>query len=167
RITLDDLLKDFAGDAMIVTMLQNSVDKAAQRTTEHVFHKVTTVANGKPRIVDQPPLLFHPDPDELDLERDLRPFFQSYRSTLSRDREVLFDRFQFTDAAYKVVGVGSVGTRCLITLFTGGQDDHLFLQVKEARPSVLEGLASHSPFANNGERVVTGQRLMQSASDIF
>jgi uncharacterized protein (DUF2252 family) len=148
-------------------MLQNSVAKAAQSTTEHVFHKITTVANGQPRIADQPPLLFHPDPAELDLERDVRPFFESYRGTLSRDREALFDRFRFVDGAFKVVGVGSVGTRCLIALFCGDQDDHLFLQVKEARPSVLEGLAGHSSFANNGERVVTGQRLMQSASDIF
>jgi len=66
-----------------------------------------------------------------------------------------------------VVGVGSVGTRCYVALFCGDQDDHLFLQVKEARPSVLEGLVGPSPFTNNGERVVVGQRLMQSASDIF
>src|SRR5262249_43330702 len=71
------------------------------------------------------------------------------------------------DSACKVVGVGSVGTRCYIALFAGNQDDHLFLQVKEARPSVLEGLAGPAPFENNGERVVFGQRLMQSASDIF
>jgi uncharacterized protein (DUF2252 family) len=167
RITLDDLLREYASDPKIVKMLLNSADKAAQRSTEHVFQKITTVGNGKPRIADQPPLLFHPDPDELDLERDVRPFFESYRGTLSKDRAVLFDHFQFTDGAYKVVGVGSVGTRCLIALFTGDQGDHLFLQVKEARQSVLEGLAGHSPYADNGERVVTGQRLMQSASDIF
>ena len=71
------------------------------------------------------------------------------------------------DVAYKVVGVGSVGTRCLIALFCGDQEDHLFLQVKEARRSVLEGLAGPCPFPNNGERVVVGQRLMQSASDTF
>jgi uncharacterized protein (DUF2252 family) len=97
----------------------------------------------------------------------VRPFFESYRATLSPDREALFDRFQVADVAYKVVGVGSVGTRCFVALFCGNQDDHLFLQVKEARASVLEGLAGPSPFPNNGERVVTGQRMMQSASDIF
>src|SRR5262249_2958513 len=84
---------------------------------------------------------------------------------LLKDREVLFDRFHLVDIAYKVVGVGSVGTRCFIALFSGDQDDHLFLQVKEARPSVLEGLAGESPYANNGERVVEGQRLMQSPRD--
>src|SRR5262249_31784551 len=81
--------------------------------------------------------------------------------------QVLFDRYELVDAAYKVVGVGSVGTRCFIALFAGTQVDHLFLQIKEARPSVLEGLAGHSPYDNNGARVVIGQRLMQSASDIF
>jgi uncharacterized protein (DUF2252 family) len=167
RITLDDLLKEYASDPKIVKMLQDSVAKAAQSTTEHVFHKITTVANGKPRIADQPPVLFHPNPSELDMERDVRPFFEGYKSTLAKDRAVLFDRFQIVDGAYKVVGVGSVGTRCFIVLFSGDQDDHLFLQVKEARRSVLEGLAGPSPFANNGERIVTGQRLMQSASDIF
>jgi uncharacterized protein (DUF2252 family) len=86
---------------------------------------------------------------------------------LSRERQVLFDRFQLMDCAYKVVGVGSVGTRCHVLLFAGDQDDHLFLQVKEARPSVLEGLAGKSHFANDGERIVIGQRLMQSASDMF
>jgi uncharacterized protein (DUF2252 family) len=167
KITLDDLLKEYANDPKVVKMLQNSVAKATQSTTEHVFHKITTVADGQPRIADQPPLLFHLDPSELDLERDLRPFFAGYRGTLSKEREALFDRFSIADAVCKVVGVGSVGTRCFIVLFSGDQDDHLFLQVKEARPSVLEGLSGHSPFANNGERVVIGQRLMQSASDIF
>jgi uncharacterized protein (DUF2252 family) len=101
------------------------------------------------------------------MERDVRPFFESYRATLSADCEVLFNRFRVVDVAYKVVGVGSVGTRCFIALFCGDQDDHLFLQVKEARASALKGLAGPSRFANNGERVVAGQRLMQSASDIF
>jgi uncharacterized protein (DUF2252 family) len=167
KITLDDLLTEYANDPKVLKMLRNRAAKAAQSTTEYVFHKITTVADGVPRIADQPPLLFHPDPSELDLERDVRPFFEDYRATLSNDRAALFDHFHIIDGAYKVVGVGSVGTRCFVALFCGDQDDHLFLQVKEARPSVLEGLAGHSSFANNGERVVTGQRLMQSASDIF
>src|SRR5262249_39327454 len=116
RITLDDLLKEYASEPKVVKMLQQSVDKAARSTTEHVFHKITTVADGKPRIADQPPLLFHPNPSELDMERDVRPFFEGYRSTLSKDRAALFDRFQVVDGAYKVVGVGSVGTRCFVVL---------------------------------------------------
>src|SRR5262249_7423832 len=167
RITMDEVFEEYASDPAILKRLKKSVKQAQENTTDHVFHKITTVENGKPRITDQPPLLFHPDPTQLDMERDVVPFFTNYRGTLSRDREALFDRFHLEDVAFKVVGVGSVGTRCFIALFSGDQDDHLFLQVKEARPSVLEGMAGPSPFANNGERVVAGQRLMQSASDIF
>jgi uncharacterized protein (DUF2252 family) len=167
KVSMDEVFEEYARDPKIAKHLLKSVEQAKQNTTEHVFHKITTVENGKPRISDQPPLLFHADAFELDMERDVRPFFENYRGTLSREREALFDRFHLVDIAHKVVGVGSVGTRCYIALFCGDQDDHLFLQVKEARPSVLEGLAGTSPFANNGERVVTGQRLMQSASDIF
>jgi uncharacterized protein (DUF2252 family) len=167
KVTLDEMFAEYTEDPKALKQLQKSVKKATENTIEHVFHKITAVTGDKPRIADQPPLLFHPDPSELDMGRDVRPFFTSYRGTLSPDREALFDRFHVTDVAYKVVGVGSVGTRCFIALFCGDQDDHLFLQVKEARPSVLEGLAGPCPFTNNGERVVIGQRLMQSASDIF
>ena len=167
KITFDEVLHNPANDPKYLKRLKKAVEKATHNTSEHVFHKITTAAHGKPRIVDQPPLLFHADPSEFDLERDVLPFLANYRSTLSYERQALFDRFQLVDGAYKVVGVGSVGTRCYILLLAGNQDDHLFLQVKEARPSVLEGLAGPSPFKNNGERVVSGQRLMQSASDIF
>jgi uncharacterized protein (DUF2252 family) len=167
KVTIDEVFAEYAHDPKALKFLKKSVERATQSTTEHVFHKVTTVTNGKPRITDQPPLLFHVESSELDMERDVRPFFANYRGTLTRDREALFDRFRLLDVAYKVVGVGSVGTRCFIALFGGVQDDHLFLQVKEARPSVLEGLAGPCPFTYNGERVVAGQRLMQSASDIF
>jgi uncharacterized protein (DUF2252 family) len=167
KVTMDEVFAEYADDPKALKLLRKSVEKATENTTEHIFHRITAAEQGKPCIADQPPLLFHPDPSELDMERDVRPFFESYRSTLSPEREALFDRFHVTDVAYKVVGVGSVGTRCFIALFCGDQDDHLFLQVKEARPSVLEGLAGPCPFPNNGERVVAGQRLMQSASDVF
>jgi uncharacterized protein (DUF2252 family) len=167
KVTMEEVFAEYAGDPKVLKLLKKSAAQAAQNTIEHVFHKITAVEDGKPRITDQPPLLFHPDPSELDMERDVRPFFEDYRATLTPDREALFDRFRVMDVAYKVVGVGSVGTRCFIALFSGDQDDHLFLQVKEARPSVLEGLTGPCPFPNNGERVVVGQRLMQSASDIF
>jgi uncharacterized protein (DUF2252 family) len=167
HVTMDEVFAEYADDPRALKQFHKSVEQAAQNTIEHVFHKVAAVENGKPRIAEHPPLLFHPDPSELDMERDVQPFFESYRATLSPDRAVLFNRFRVVDVAYKVVGVGSVGTRCFIALFCGDQDDHLFLQVKEARASVLEGLAGPSPFRNNGERVVTGQKLMQSASDIF
>jgi uncharacterized protein (DUF2252 family) len=167
KIAYDDLLRIAADDAKLLKRLRSTIDKATQNTSEHVFHKITTIANGKPRIADEQPLLFHADPSEYDMERDVLQFLKSYRDSLPRERQILFDRFHLVDTAFKVVGVGSVGTRCHIALFAGSQDDHLFLQVKEARPSVLEGRAGPSPYSHNGERVVIGQRLMQSASDIF
>ncbi len=167
RLTFDDVLRDTANDPRSVRRLERAVLKARENNSEHVFHKITTTVHGQSRIVDQPPLLYHAEPTELDLERDVRPFLEKYRTTLPYERRALYDRFELVDAAYKVVGVGSVGTHCYIALFAGNQDDHLFLQVKEARRSVLEGLAGKAEFKNNGERVVSGQRLMQSASDIF
>jgi uncharacterized protein (DUF2252 family) len=167
KVEFEDLLRIVADDPKVLKRLTRTVERATQNTCEHVFHRITTMENGQPRIVDQPPLLYHPDPSELSLDAQVLPFLKAYRATLPRERQVLLDRFRLVDGAYKVVGVGSVGTRCYIALFVGDQDDHLFLQIKEARPSVLEGLAGPSPFKNNGERVVTGQRLMQSASDIF
>jgi uncharacterized protein (DUF2252 family) len=167
RVTMDEVFAEYAREPNALKAFKKGICQAEHNTTEHVFHKITSDDHGKPRITDHPPLLFHPDPSELDMARDVRPFFANYRATLSPDREALFDRFHLVDVAYKVVGVGSVGTRCYIALFSGDQDDHLFLQVKEARPSVLEGRAGPCRFTNNGERVVAGQRLMQSASDIF
>jgi uncharacterized protein (DUF2252 family) len=166
-ITLDQILKDAANDAAIATELKKDVDKARQNTAEHVFHKITAVVDGKPRIADEPPLLFHGDASQSEFVATLTQFFADYRATLSAERQALFDRYRILDAAYKVVGVGSVGTRCYVVLFVDRQDAFLFLQVKEARESVLEGRAGPSPFASHGERVVVGQRLMQAASDIF
>ena len=91
----------------------------------------------------------------------------AYRETLPEQTRTLFDRFHFFDLAFKVVGVGSVGTYCGIVLFMAADDDPLFLQIKEARASVLEPYAGKSLHANHGQRVVVGQRLMQSASDVF
>jgi uncharacterized protein (DUF2252 family) len=167
KISMDEVFQELADDPKIVKLLKRSVHQAAEHTTEHVVHKISKVVDGKSQLVDQPPLLFHADPSELDMERDLRSFFARYRETLSRDRQALLDRFEIVDAVQKVVGVGSVGTRCYIMLLAGPQDDHLLLQVKEARRSVLEGRSGSAPSENNGERIITGQRLMQSASDIF
>jgi uncharacterized protein (DUF2252 family) len=167
HIAVEDMYRTFAEDPKFLKMTRKETEKAAKNTADHVFHKITTTEGGKPRIVDQPPLLFHPAANEFDVEKDIFPFFARYRETLPIDRQILFDRFRLVDGAYKVVGIGSVGTRCLIALFLGEAGEPLFLQIKEARPSVLEGRAGSTPYTNNGERVVVGQRLMQSASDIF
>ena len=97
----------------------------------------------------------------------VREGFARYRDTLADDRRVILDRFEFKDIAIKVVGVGSVGTYCAVILLMAAENDPLFLQLKEARASVLEAYAGKSAYSNHGQRVVMGHRLMQSASDIF
>ncbi|MBV8204830.1 MAG: DUF2252 domain-containing protein [Candidatus Eremiobacteraeota bacterium] len=129
--------------------------------------RLTAVVKGRRRIVDSPPLIFHPRTGaEAIIERTRQSFLQ-YQETLRDDIRVLFDRYHFVDSAVKVVGVGSVGTHCGIALFLDGHDDPLFLQIKEAMPSVLEPYAGKSRYENHGQRVVAGQRLIQAASDIF
>ena len=132
------------------------------------FPEMVTFEGGVHRIRDNPPLIFHTQGEEAAvLEARVREAFDAYRATLPEDRRLLLDRYEYKDLAMKVVGVGSVGTRCAIMLMMGGADDVLFLQVKEARASVLEPYAGQSTYTNHGQRVVMGQRLMLSSSDIF
>ncbi|MGB9175356.1 MAG: DUF2252 domain-containing protein [Methanoregula sp.] len=118
------------------------------------------------RIVDHEPLIYHP-PGKWHLEDKVVAALEEYRRSLPYERRILYDRFSLEDVAVKVVGIGSVGTRCLILLFRGENNDRLLLQAKEARRSVLSDSAYGRKFDHNGERVVVGQRIMQSASDIF
>src|SRR6185437_8369514 len=112
--------------------------------------------------------IYHPmHAESLEFIEHLRAAFHRYRHSLPEERRVLLDRFTVVDHAIKVVGVGSVGTRCGILLLMSGPNEPLFLQVKEARPSVLEPHAGKSAYDNCGQRVVIGQRLMQAASDLF
>ena len=139
----------------------------------HAFTKLTEIVDGEPRIISDPPLIdgsrissrAPPRSRCVDMVHD---FIRGYRRTLQTDRRMLLEEFRFVDLARKVVGVGSVGTRAWIGLFLGkdGQDP-LFLQVKEAQPSVLEEFVGKSGYASHGERVVAGQHLMQASSDIF
>jgi uncharacterized protein (DUF2252 family) len=136
---------------------------------EHDFPKLVHDVSGSPMIRDNPPTIFHWR-EELGREEFLarvRDAFTGYRESLLPSLRVLLDRFEFKDVAAKVVGVGSVGTLCGVVLLMDHCKAPLFLQVKEARASVLEAYAGKSVFANHGERVVNGHRLMQSASDIF
>ncbi|MFF3963145.1 DUF2252 domain-containing protein [Streptomyces griseorubiginosus] len=145
--------------------VQSSLTRARRRTSLQALGKLTEIVDGRRRIITDPPLL---EPAGAPDMASLRKIFSDYRSTLSEERRLLLDRYRFVDAARKVVGVGSVGTRCFIVLLTGRDaDDPLFLQIKEARPSVLEEHLPHGPYVHPGHRVVVGQRLLQAASDIF
>ena len=150
-------------------MVQERIAKASSRTVvEDDFPKLASVRNGKVRIKDNPPLIFHQSNMGMaEYILIIKKAFGRYRESLTDDLKVLLDRYEVKDVAWKVVGVGSVGTRCGIILMMAGDDDVLFLQVKEARLSVLEPYATKSVYPNHGQRVVAGQRLMQSASDMF
>jgi uncharacterized protein (DUF2252 family) len=139
---------------------------AVRASNAHVAPRTVRRENGALAIADDPPKVFHPSEATV-YEEYVRALFAAYQRTLTVDRKRLFKRFHFVDAAYKVVGVGSVGTRCSAALFVAGEGDELWLQVKEARASVYERYAADRAFDNHGERVVVGQRLMQSASDLF
>ncbi|MGC1989613.1 MAG: DUF2252 domain-containing protein, partial [Candidatus Acidiferrales bacterium] len=143
------------------------MEKSAKlQTAEHIFPKMTEVVRGRRRIVDRPPLVFHPR-DYAKIDEHVRAMFHRYRQTLPDERRVILDRYQIVDIARKVVGVGSVGTRCAVALLMAGENDALFLQFKEALPSVVEAYAGKSRYQNHGERVVTGQRMLQASSDVF
>lgn len=158
--------------------LDSSITKARARDSLKAFAKLAETVDGRVRIKADPPLLVPvrdllPEVDRMTLESTLTSLLEGYRDTLSSERQVLFDRYEFVDLARKVVGVGSVGTRCWIVLMRGRDDDDpLFLQVKEAQASVLARVLPTAARVgrvpdNQGERVVAGQRLMQAASDIF
>jgi uncharacterized protein (DUF2252 family) len=141
-------------------------DTAKMQTAEYILPKITEVTKGKRRIIDHPPLVYHPR-DIARIDEHVRALFHRYSLTLPEERRVILDRYHIVDIARKVVGVGSVGTRCDVALLMAGEDDALVLQLKEALPSVLEAHAGKSRYSNHGERVVTGQRMLQAASDVF
>ncbi|UYN93336.1 MAG: DUF2252 domain-containing protein [Enhydrobacter sp.] len=139
-----------------------------KNTPEFLFPKLVEHVGSAPKIKDDPPLIFHPTPEQMPgVESNYQDAIAAYRESLGDHVRVLFDRFHFCDLALKVVGVGSVGTMCTVALFMASDSDPIFLQVKEALPSVLEPYAGASAYSNHGQRVVAGQRLMQSASDLF
>ncbi len=172
-----DLLRQQAG-SQLKARARKKVDKglAKARTRDSMqdVAKLTRMVDGRPRIISDPPLIVPIEqlvPDERDrkaVEAQVTDLVAKYRRTLEADRRYLLDQFEFAHIAHKVVGVGSVGTRCWIVLLLGRDaSDPLFLQVKEAEESVLSRFVGASRHANHGQRVVAGQRLMQAASDIF
>ena len=145
--------------------LEEAQRKAAP---EFLYPKLVTQEGAGPRIKDEPPLIFHPALEQAPgLATGYAEVIAAYRESLPEHTRILFDRYHFFDYAIKVVGVGSVGTVCGVCLFMAADEDPLFLQVKEARASVLEPYAGKSLHANHGQRVVVGQRIMQAASDVF
>lgn len=168
-------LRDQLTDPQQLASFDKRVAKARARTSMRELEKLTEVVDGHRRIISDPPLIWplRDTPDfaaQHQLEEQIIKQMAAYRETLSPDRQVLIDRYRVADVALKVVGVGSVGTRCVIALLEGRDwNDPLLLQFKEAGPSVLEtcGGLPADPWGHGGRRVVEGQRLMQSASDIL
>jgi uncharacterized protein (DUF2252 family) len=145
--------------------LEKAFDKGRRRTNVELLPKLAEQAEGTWLIVDDPPLLTH---HVTALARRLPELFASYKLSLPADRRLVVERYRLVDLARKVVGVGSVGTRCYVALLLGSNDDDpLFLQIKEARRSVLEQVLGRATYSSHGERVVAGQRIMQAASDLF
>jgi uncharacterized protein (DUF2252 family) len=168
QIKIEDLLRFFRKDNDLVHRLSKVASKARSRSSEAVFPKLTTIIDGQRRIADAPPLIYHFQQTQLrNWDKQVHEFIRLYQDSLQAHCHVLLDRYRVVDTVIKVVGVGSVGTRCFVSLYLADDDDPLFLQTKEARRSVLENPKGKSRYAHQGERVVSGQRLMQAASDIF
>jgi len=173
RAEVDDLLGRLQGTARKRT--KRLAGKAHTRDSLAELAKLTETVDGEPRIVSRPPLVVpvrdlaaEGDIDAEGLTKHLTDALHRFRDSLQSDRRALLERFRLVDIARKVVGVGSVGTRDWIVLLAGRDErDPLFLQFKEAQPSVLEEFTARSPHTNDGERVTSGQRLMQAASDIL
>ena len=165
KFDLEEIIGEQKNEALKERLAKN-LAKGNKQTHDKVFYKMTSDNMGQFTITEQPPLILHP----FDLKESMdmiNTFFENYKGTLQPDRKFLLDQYRITDVALKVVGVGSVGTRCFVVLLLNDNNEPLFIQVKEARQSVLEPYTRPSIYRHHGERVVQGQRLMQSASDIF
>jgi uncharacterized protein (DUF2252 family) len=175
RASVDEVQELFRSEANTaqIRRFDSALAKGQRKDSAHAFEKLAVKTNGDARIRADPPLIL-PISDLFErrsiqrFERGMQKILESYLQSLAGDRRQLLERFRYADLARKVVGVGSVGTQCWVTLLLGRDSgDALFLQAKEATNSVLEPFTRKSEFANQGQRVVEGQRLMQAASDIF
>ncbi len=147
---------------------EKALNKAMRRNSEFYFPKLVESKADGFLIKDQPPRIYHPENGKGKPFREkISEALEEYKESLQEDKRRLFSRYRYVDSALKVVGIGSVGTMCAIALLLAPDDEPLFLQIKEARPSVFEEFVGESSFENRGQRVVEGQRIMQSASDIF
>jgi uncharacterized protein (DUF2252 family) len=166
-IGVDEVMKGFNDEAR--DRFKQRIEREQEKSSpEFVFPKLVEHRGTEPKFKDNPPLIFHPSAELTPgLTTGFREALARYRASLPDHVAVLFDRYHMCDLAVKAVGIGSVGTMCFVGLFIAADDDPLFLQVKEARPSVLEPYAGKTAYESQGQRVINGQRLMQSASDIF
>jgi uncharacterized protein (DUF2252 family) len=168
RIDLKRLLGSVKNEKRRAAGLKRFEQARKRSAAADDFPKLAEHVGAMPRIKDNPPLIYHTDEINEDAgSAELKAAWALYHDSLPEHVRVLFDRFHLCDMALKVVGVGSVGTRCLIALCMAADNDPLFLQIKQANASVLEPYAGKSLHENHGQRVVVGQRLMQSASDSF
>jgi hypothetical protein len=167
-LAADDLVANIRDPAIRNRALKRLQKERAKSIAEDVFPKLVEHNGEMPVIKDQLPTIFHMEGHQPgEIQQILLDSLAGYRDTLPSSLQSLLDRYELRDAAIKVVGIGSVGTACWVLLFLASEGDPLFLQVKEARASVLERYAGASVFSNHGQRVVDGYRLLQPASDMF
>ncbi len=164
HIPFDELLERSSEETRR-RQVQNVKEAQEKSSADTLTEKLTVVSNGRLRFRDIPPLLCHVE--DIQADKEAEHALEEYRKTLSEDKRILLDKFELVDVARKVVGIGSVGTTCGVALLAGSENDMLVLQIKEARASVLEPYAGASKYEHHGQRVVSGQRLMQAASDMF
>ncbi len=168
RIDSEALAASFTDKAGVARFRKRLAKATSRSAAVDDFPKMAETQGGRHVIKDNPPLIYHHQMlSTPQIRSNIEAAFADYRKTLPDDRRVILDRYQVADFALKVVGVGSVGTLCAVFLMMAGDDDPLFLQVKEARRSVLAPFVANGKYANDGQRIVEGQRLMQAASDIF
>jgi uncharacterized protein (DUF2252 family) len=176
RLSVENAIGQFSAGvgAKRLKRARIALEKSRNKDSMHSLEKLTRLVDGERRIISDPPILVPIDeliPTQAEQEtfaREIQRLIASYSRSLETDRRHLLEQFRFVDLARKVVGVGSVGTRAWIALFLGADErDPLFLQVKEAQPSVLERFVGKSKYANCGQRVAAGQRVMQATTDIL
>ena len=175
RIDRAELRARFEGaaSAQQLKTFRKTTEKAKRKDNTRAFERLAHEVDGEPQIISDPPLIVRvedllPQERAQEFEEGMRELLRAYRASLPHDRRHLLERYRYVDLARKVVGVGSVGTRAWVVLMLGRDNrDPLFLQCKEAQPSVLEPFLGKSEFGHHGRRVVEGQRLMQSSSDIM
>lgn len=165
KLDITDLLNMLQPSGAVRRRTEASMRKASSKNHLKALDKLTEEIDGRHRFIDDPPIVQRLDGDEL--RHRLEHLLHGYRNSLTADRQALFDRYRFVDFARKVVGVGSVGTRCWIVLFQGPNGGPLFLQVKEASAAAPQVALGVTTKQHHGQRVVEGQRMLQAASDVL